>query len=202
MIKKIIFISFIITYILIFSSCAIFKQAVNISRLKFKLSSISNFTLSGISISQKASLRDFSILDVTQLMNNFQKGIFPVSFTLNIEAYNPNTEGGFSRQNIDIYDFKWSLIIDSIETVSGNIEKPISVPGTGETTIFPIRVELDLVKFFKDHGFDGIINLALGLGGKNSNLQRIVLKAQPTIMTPLGKIKYPGEINIVDKEFR
>lgn len=192
----------LIIFSFIFSSCAIFKQAVNISRLKFKLNSVNNFTLSGITISQKSSAKDFSIFDASQLMNNFMKGTLPVSFTLNVEAYNPNTEGGFARQNIDIYDFKWRLIIDSVETISGNIEQPISVPGTGETTIFPIRVELDLIKFFKDRGFDGIINLALALGGKNSNLQRIVLKAQPTLMTPIGKIKYPGEIDIIDKEFR
>jgi hypothetical protein len=174
----------------------------NISRLKFRLNSVSDFTVNGINISNKSSLRDFNVFDSAQLLNSVAKGSLPVSFNLNIEAKNPNDGGGFPRQDLDIVDFKWRLIVDDIETLSGNIARPISVPGTGETTIFPITVQLDLYKFFKDRGFENIINLALAIGGKNSNLSRIVLKAQPTHQTPIGKITYPGEIDIIDKEFR
>ena len=194
----------ILLLILIFSlsSCSVIKQMTNISRLKFKLNGVSNFTLSGINLSNKSSLRDFGPFDSAQLLNNFAKGSLPVSFVLNIEAYNPNNGGGYPRQDLDIVDFKWRLIIDDVETLSGNIAKPISVPGTGETTIFPITIELDLYKFFRERGFDNVINLALAIGGKNPNLSKIVLKAQPTIQTPLGKIQYPNEIDIIDKEFR
>jgi len=194
----------ILLLILIFSlsSCSVIKQMTNISRLKFKLNGVSNFTLSGINLSNKSSLRDFGPFDSAQLLNNFAKGSLPVSFVLNIEAHNPNDGGGYPRQDLDIVDFKWRLIIDDVETLSGNIVRPISVPGTGETTIFPITIELDLYKFFRERGFDNVINLALAIGGKNPNLSKIVLKAQPTIQTPLGKIQYPNEIDIIDKEFR
>jgi len=184
------------------TSCSIFKQITNISRLKFKLNGISGFTISGINLSAKSSIRDFNVFDSAQLLNSFTKGSLPVSFVLNIEAHNPNDGGGYPRQDLDIVDFKWRLIIDDVETLSGNIAKPISVPGTGETTIFPITIELDLYKFFRERGFDNVINLALAIGGKNPNLSKIVLKAQPTIQTPLGKIQYPNEIDIIDKEFR
>lgn len=184
------------------AGCSIFKQMTNISRLKFRLNSVSDFTVNGINISNKSSLRDFNVFDSAQLLNSVAKGSLPVSFNLNIEAKNPNDGGGFPRQDLDIVDFKWRLIVDDVETLSGNIARPISVPGTGETTIFPITVQLDLYKFFKDRGFENIINLALAIGGKNSNLSRIVLKAQPTLQTPIGKITYPGEIDIIDKEFR
>ena len=184
------------------TSCSIFKQITNISRLKFKLNGISGFTISGINLSAKSSIRDFNVFDSAQLLNSFTKGSLPVSFVLNIEAHNPNDGGGYPRQDLDIVDFKWRLIIDDVETLSGNIVRPISVPGTGETTIFPITIELDLYKFFRERGFDNVINLALAIGGKNPNLSKIVLKAQPTIQTPLGKIQYPNEIDIIDKEFR
>ena len=46
------------------------------------------------------------------------------------------------------------------------------------------------------------MNLALALGGKNGSAARVTLKATPTIDTPLGAITYPGEISIIDKEFR
>jgi hypothetical protein len=85
--------------ILIFSlsSCSVIKQMTNISRLKFKLNGVSNFTLSGINLSNKSSLRDFGPFDSAQLLNNFAKGSLPVSFVLNIEAYNPNDGGGYPR---------------------------------------------------------------------------------------------------------
>lgn len=193
---------FVLILALSLSSCSVLKQMTNISRLKFKLNGVSDFRLSGINLSNKTSLKDFNVFDSAQLLNNFAKGSLPVSFVLNIEAYNPNDGGGYPRQDLDIVDFKWRLIIDDVETLSGNIARPISVPGTGETTIFPITIELDLYKFFRERGFENVINLALAIGGKNQNLSRIVLKAQPTIQTPFGKIQYPGEIDIIDREFR
>lgn len=198
--RKSIIISLLI--VITFSSCSVLKQMTNISRLKFRLNSVSDFTVNGINISNKSSIRDFNIFDSAQLLNSIAKGSLPVSFNLNIEAKNPNDGGGYPRQDLDIVDFKWRLLIDDVETLSGNIARPISVPGTGETTIFPITIQLDLYKFFSDRGFDNLINLALAIGGKNQNLSRIVLKATPTVQTPFGKITYPGELDIIDKEFR
>lgn len=192
----------ILLFALFISSCSVIKQISNISRLKFRLNSVSDFTINGINISNKSSLRDFNVFDSAQLLNSIAKGSLPVSFNLNIEAKNPNDGGGYPRQDLDIVDFKWRLIIDDVETLSGNIARPISVPGTGETTIFPITVQLDLYKFFRERGFENIVNLALAIGGRNQNLSRIVLKATPTIQTPFGKITYPGELDIIDKEFR
>lgn len=196
------FIALSLLIAIFFSSCSVVKQLTNISRLQFRLNSVSDFTINGINISNKTSIRDFNVFDSAQLLNSIAKGSLPVSFNLNIEAKNPNDGGGYPRQDLDIVDFKWRLIIDDVETLSGNIARPISVPGTGETTIFPITVQLDLYKFFSDRGFDNLINLALAIGGKNQNLSRIVLKATPTIQTPFGKITYPGELEIIDKEFR
>lgn len=197
--KKIFILIFLIPILIV--GCSVFKQITNISRLKFKLNSVSNFRLSGIDISNFTSYKEFSVLDAAQLLNSFTKASFPVSFNLNVEAYNPNDGGGYPRQDLDIIDFRWRLLLDGIETLSGNIDRPISVPGTGETTIFPIRIEFDLYKFFNDKGFDGLINLALKLGGKRGDLSSIVLKAKPTIQTPFGKITYPDEIEIIHKEF-
>lgn len=194
--------SILLLSLLTFIGCSVFKQMTNISRLKFRLNSISDFSINGINISTKSSIRDFNIFDSAQLLNSISRGTLPVSFNLNIEAKNPNDGGGYPRQDLDIVDFKWRLIIDDVETLNGNISKPISVPGRGETTIFPITVHLDLYKFFSDRGFDNLVNLALAIGGKSQNLSRVVLKATPTLQTPFGKITYPGEINIIDKEFR
>ena len=100
-----------------------------------------------------------------------------------------------------IKNLAWRLFIDSKETVTGNIGG-ITVPGIGQATNIPILMSLDLFKFFSDQGYDGIINLALALGGRNGSSARITLKATPTVETVLGPITYPGEIDIIDREFR
>jgi hypothetical protein len=58
------------------------------------------------------------------------------------------------------------------------------------------------VKFFKDQGYESVINLALALGGVSGSSARVTLKATPTVDTFLGPITYPGEISIIDREFR
>jgi len=183
-------------------SCSVLKQIENISRLKFKLDSIGNFTVIGVDISNKRSVRDFNVFDAAQFLNGITKGTFPVSFNLYINALNPNDGGGYPRQDLDIVDFKWRLFIDDKETINGNISNPISVPGRGEATRFPIYINLDLYKFFNERGYDGLIDLALKLGGLGGNAHRVTLKAKPTVKSMFGNITYPGEIDIIDREFR
>ncbi|MEK7250884.1 MAG: hypothetical protein AAB209_10740, partial [Bacteroidota bacterium] len=61
---------------------------------------------------------------------------------------------------------------------------------------------LDLMKFFKDKGYESIVNLALALGGANSAPSRLTLRVKPTVQTDFGPISYPNEIDVIDKEFR
>jgi len=196
----------IIFIALIFSlsqfSCSVLKQIENISRLKFKLDNIGNFTVMGVNISNKSSVRDFNVLDAAQFLNGITRGTLPVSFNIYIDALNPNDGGGYPRQDLDIVNFSWRLFIDEKETIAGNISNPISVPGRGEATSFPLTINLDLYKFFSDRGYDGLIDLALKLGGLGGNAHRVTLKAKPTVKSIFGNITYPGEIDIIDREFR
>jgi hypothetical protein len=63
-------------------------------------------------------------------------------------------------------------------------------------------MSLDLIRFFRDTGYQTLMNLAFALGGIHGSPARVTLKATPTVDTFLGPITYPGEITIVDKEFR
>ena len=63
-------------------------------------------------------------------------------------------------------------------------------------------MNLDLVKFFKDKGYESIVNLALAIGGANGSPSRITLRAKPTVQTPYGPLTYPNEIDVIDREFR
>lgn len=179
------------------------KAMTNLSRCSFKLDNIGSFELNGVALSNKAKLSDFSLRDGARLAAAFANGTFPASFTLNVAAVNPNDgTGGTQQASATMTSFAWTLILDNTTTITGNITDPIVIPGTGQQTIIPLKMDLDLAKFFKDKGYESVANLALALGGVNSSPARVTLKARPTIKTDLGNISYPGEISIIDKEFR
>ena len=198
--KKIILIS--ILMLLANSGCSVYETMVNISRLKFKLGDINNFYISGINISNKTKLEEINPIELLKLSSNFASGKLPVSFTLNVEAKNPNDgTGGYPKTDATLKSFPWRLEIDGNETIAGNIGSPVSVPGTGELTNIPINLNLDLLEFFSSQGYESLINLVFSLGGKEGSASRLTLIATPTVTSPIGDIKYPGELKIVDQSF-
>lgn len=194
--------SLIISLVLILNGCSVYETIVNLSRLQFKLGDVNGFSVNGINISNKSKLEDFNPVDIVMLTTTFASGELPVSFTLNVEAKNPNDgTGGYARTDATLKSFPWRLSIDNTQTVTGNIANPVSVPGTGEITNIPIKIEMDLIEFFRNEGFDSLINLVLTLGGREGSSSRLTLIADPTVTTALGDINYPGELKIVDHSF-
>ncbi len=176
------------------------KAMLNLQRCQFKLDGISDFNLGGIPLSGKTAI---SMEDGLKLLPMFQQQKFPASFNLNVAAINPNdSTGGTPRATATLTSLAWTLLIDSTTTIQGDIANPVTIPGTGQKVIIPLHMGLDLFQFFKDRGYENLLNLALALGGANPNTSRVMLRARPTIHTELGDITYPGEITIIDKEFR
>ena len=192
----------IISMIFLLTSCSVYETMVNLSRLKFKLGNVNNLTLSGINISNKKSISDFNAVELLKLTSVITSGELPVSFILNVEAKNPNDgSGGYHKTDATLKAFPWKLEIDNVETISGNIGSPVSVPGTGDVTNIPLTMNLDLIEFFGNKGLDNLVNLALALGGQQGSSSKLTLYATPTVSSPLGDIKYPGELKIVDQTF-
>ena len=192
----------IISLTFLLTSCSVYQTMVNLSRLKFKLGDVNNLTLNGINISNKKSISDFNAVELLKLTTVITSGKLPASFTLNVEAKNPNDgSGGYPKTDATLKAFPWKLEIDNVETISGNIGNPVSVPGTGEITNIPLTMNLDLIEFFGNEGLDNLVNLALALGGQEGSSSKLTLFATPTVSSPLGDIKYPGELKIVDHTF-
>lgn len=179
------------------------RSLTNLQRLKFRLEGIGDFSLAGIGINEKYQLRDFSITDGIQLLASFRSKRLPARFLLNVEARNPNDGSGGSTRTIStLTRFDWRLLIDDQPTISGGIDKALEIPGSGKSTIIPLRLEMDLYEFFGNHGYDDLLDLALALGGKRGDISRVSLDARPSVSTPLGDITWPEPITIVSKEFR
>jgi hypothetical protein len=179
------------------------RALVSLKQLQFRLEGIGDSSLAGIRLSEKSKLKDFSISDGIQLLAAFHSKRLPARFLVNVGARNPNDGSGGSTQTTStLTRFDWRLLIDDQPTISGGIDRPFEIPGTGQLTIIPLRVELDLFQFFGNRGYDGLLNLALALGGQNADISRVALDARPSVSTPLGEIAYPEPITIVSKEFR
>ena len=70
----------------------------------------------------------------------------------------------------------------------------------GFTPAEALEVSMDLKQFFADKGYDEIVELALALSGQGG-VSQVQLKATPEMGTPIGRIRYPGELTIVSTQF-
>jgi hypothetical protein len=169
----------------------VYDAIVNLQRLQFKLDKVTGMKVAGVGLSHITSISNFSLLDAASLLSAFTSGQLPVEFTLNVLAKNPNDgTGGTKNTTAVIKNLAWRLFLDSKETINGNVGN-ITVPGVGQVTNIPVGMSFDLLKFFKDAGYDNILNLALALGGRNGSSSRITLKVKPTVDTPIGPYYLP-----------
>ncbi len=205
--RRVISVCIIVFSAFLFQSCETFSEIArtlnNLERLQFRLQGIDDFSLAGIRISLKSQLRDFTVADGIRLLAAFHGRRLPARFRLNVEAYNPNDgSGGSSRTISTLTRFDWRLLIDDQPTINGGIDRPLEIPGNGQSTLIPLRMELNLYEFFSDHSYEDLLNLALALGGRRGDISRVSLDARPSVSTPLGDIAWPEPITIISKEFR
>jgi hypothetical protein len=184
-------------------SCPGIMNALNnVQRLQFKLENVANFKVAGIAIANKSTLTDFSIMDGLSLTRAVAGKKLPAEFTINIAAVNPNDgKGGSPARSATLSSLDFRLLIDDVQTIKGDITSPLDIPGTGQSTIIPVTVSLDLYEYFGNKGYDGLVNLALALGGAKGSASHIKLDARPTVSTVLGQVAYPGRITIIDKQY-
>lgn len=188
--------------VLNFGCSGVMDAITNIQRLQFKLDKVTGMKVANVPLSNFSSISSIGVLDAANLLAAFTSGKLPIDFTLNVLAKNPNDgTGGTKQSSAVIENMAWRLFVDNKETINGNVGN-ISVPGVGQSTVIPVGISFDLLKFFSSGQYNDLINLALALGGKNGSSSRLTLKVKPTVRTVLGPITYPGEFDVVDTEFR
>jgi hypothetical protein len=189
------------------ASCATLNDMAsalaNLQRLKFKIGSVHGFRLLGIDIGAKARLTDFNAADVLRLGQAYAAKKLPVEFIVDVLAVNPNDgTGGTAKTMSTLTGLESRLLIDDKPTITGNIDQPVEIHGTGQESVIPLRLSLDLLEFFGDKTYNDLLALALAIGGRSGTATRLALDARPTVSTPLGPITYPGRLTIVSAEFR
>jgi len=193
--------------ILAFGSCSTLTDwasvIANLQRLKFKIGSVRDFRLLGLDISNKSKLSDFSATDILKVAQAYNTKKLPVEFVMDVLAINPNDGTQGTRKTAStLTGLECRLLIDDDPTITGNIDSPVEIPGTGQESVIPLRLSLDLMQFFGGRRYEDLLGMALAIGGRDRSGTRLALDAQPTVSTPFGPITYPGRVTIVSTEFR
>lgn len=197
---KIVIISALIVTLL--GACSVLNNLTNLKKLQFKVENVNNFQVAGVPISGKSSIKDINMTNALQISQIFTQKKFPAQFVLNLAALNPNDgKSTPTKTDATITNLEWRLILDDTPTVSGVVNNPINIPGSGQSVIIPLTIQLDLYQFFGNQGYDKLLNLAFALGGAQSDLKRLKLDIKPTVMTPIGPIAYPGRITVINQQF-
>lgn len=182
-----------ISILLFFTSCDVIQQASqinNLTKCDFRLESVQQLNLAGINVQNVKSISDLNMFDAAKIASAVGSQQFPLDFTLNIEAKNPNTSAA-GMTKID-----WILLIDDIEMTRGVQDKQVTIPANNGVAIIPMQMHVDLQKALSGKSADAAINFAMNLAGTGNKPTRFTLQMKPTVTVGGFPITYPGYLNV------
>ena len=175
------------------SACDVLNQVSqmsNLAKCDFKLQSVQKLNLAGINVQNVKKISDLNMFDAAKLASAVANQQFPLDFTLNIEAKNPNPNpAGMTR--ID-----WILMIDDVEMTRGILDKQVTIPANNGLATIPMQMHIDLKKALSGKSADAVINFGMNLAGSGSKPTRFTLQMKPTITVGGFPISYPGYLNV------
>ncbi|MDA3860334.1 MAG: hypothetical protein PF445_03825 [Melioribacteraceae bacterium] len=181
--------------------CSAQNVLENLSKLEFKIDSVTDFEILEIPISGKSSIGDFSPSELLKIVPSFSSGNLQASFTLNVSVKNPNTNDGASDYlKLEITSLPWEFYFNDKNILKGNISEPIKLHGNSPDKIIPIKIYLIVFEIVNKNNINELLKTVLNYGGQNPNTSKISLYAKPTVGTILGNIPYK-RIKIVDYKF-
>ena len=173
------------------AGCATMRSITALRQVHFDIDRLQGIRLAGVNLDNKRSLSDVSPLEMARVTAAVLRGQVPLSMDVHILGQNPPENNTTAR----LVRFDWTLDLNGKETVSGTLDTAYTFE-PGMTTDVRLPISLDLAQFFHQSGQD-LVDLALGLAGLGSRQTEVVIRAIPTIDTPLGGIRYPNAITIV-----
>jgi hypothetical protein len=174
--------------------CQTLREIAALRLVDFAIDNVTDARLAGVQIERLRSYEDLSTTDIFQLGRAVAGQELPFRFNLNIAARNPDENDVQAR----LVRMDWTLFLEDRETISGILDQNLVFP-PGQTTIFPVTIEVDLVDFF-DRNLRDLVELALSVSGQGGEPKNVSLRAIPTIDTPLGEMEYPRPITIVSRD--
>jgi len=174
------------TVLLFLSSCATLQQAMELSSVKFTFDRVSSVKVAGIDLMNLHSIDQLNMFQVARATLAVSRENLPLDLTVHVKTENPLV----NQVAATLVSMDWTLMLDGRETISGTLNDRISIPA-GEAQTIPLRLSLNMFKFFNEKNAVDLLDLALAFAGsKDSIPQGVALKIRPTINTPLGLMRY------------
>jgi len=173
------------------SACATVRQLTALKQVTFAIEGVRGIRLAGVPLDNVRRPSDVNALDAARIGAAVLNHRIPLEFDIHVGGTNPADNPTTAR----LVRLQWTLDLNGHETVSGIIDTAYTF-APGITTDVRVPIRLDLAQFFQNSAQDAL-DLALGLAGLGSRPTEVVIRAVPTIDTPLGAITYPSPITIV-----
>jgi len=175
---------------IILQSCAFLKEIGALGKCEFRMGTLERPMIAGIEVSKINRFSDLSLSETAAVGSSVLKGELPLTFTLNIEARNPNPATAALNR------LEYIAFIDDVEMARGLFDRRVEIPpGDGITTI-PLQLSTDLVRILDKESRAALFNFGLNLADASNRPTRVTLKIKPTIMIGMAEIVYPGYFNI------
>ena len=176
------------------AGCKQLRQMKNFAKCQFRMTTLENARLAGVNVQHIKKVSDVKLLDVATLTAAYMSNNLPLSFTLNLEAKNPNDQPAAMNR------MGWIAFIDDVQISQGNLDQRIAVPANGGTAKIPVRINANLKEVLNNKTKDSVLNFGMNLVGNGNQPTRVGIKIKPSIMVGQKAINYPGYIT-VKKEF-
>jgi hypothetical protein len=180
--------------VLVTSGCATLQQFAALRSVDFSLDRVSDVRLAGIDLARIDSFDDLGLADAARLALAVTDKRLPMDFQVHLVAENPADNATDAR----LIRMDWTLLLQERETLSGVFENEVLL-APGQPTDIPISISLNLVEFFEG-GAQDLLELALSIAGQGGAPKDVALRATPVVDTPLGPIRYPQPITILNRE--
>ncbi len=176
------------------TSCDVLSQMGEVKRFaecNFSVQSTQIVSLGNVDVSEYKSASDFNLSDMMILGQNLLSGKLKAGMEVNILARNNNTTSKASVSGLS-----WQLFMKNEQYGSGELSEYVEVL-PGQSTVFPVKVEFDLLKIIKSDNIQTVINLVTDMDNREE-LEKldISLKIKPRYKTASGVKEYPGYLTI------
>lgn len=181
---------FYIMTIITLSSCTQLRQFAALTKCEFRTTTMEKTTLAGIDVQGVKSLKEIKLTEAAKLTTAVAKKNVPLSFTLNIEAKNPNSS------KAAINKIEWIALIDDQQLTTGVVNKRVEIEANSGVATIPININANLSEVFSGETGKSVLNFGFNLVGAGDEPSRVTLKIKPTILIGSYPLSYPGYITL------
>ena len=186
---------------LLVTGCGL-TDILTFANANFRVENTTEFAICGVDVSELGSL---SVPQIATVFGYWVQGECPMDFNLGLGIQNPNIgSSGLPKIQITLTSLDYDVFMDTIEGVEedtvqvaqGLFTGAFGIGDEGEIAVLSLGTSFDGFQVLGLLGWEGIIDLALAVGGIEGDLRdedhlgRLQMFMVPTIDTPLGDMTW------------